>query len=344
MFKNIRKVFSIVSLGMFFIFLPTVANATVFKIATLSPDGSAWMQKMRAGADAVEQRTGGRVKFKFYPGGVMGDDNAVMKKMRIGQLQGGAITSGALETIYPDSQLYNLPLVFKSFDEVDYVRARMDNQLADGFEQNGFVTFGFAEGGLAYPMSKSSPINKPADLQSHKVWAPSNDALSELTFASINVTPIPLGLADVLAGLQTNLIDTIACPPVPALVMQWHSQMTSITDIPMSYIYAMMAIDKKAFDALSVSDQLVVREEMKKVFIDLDQQNRKDNISAFQTLSKQGITVVSPSVEDRKAWYELGAKAQKQLLDKGLVSKAAYEKMEQYLKEFRSGKAVSTKK
>jgi len=264
--------------------------------------------------------------------------------MRIGQLQGGAITSGALEGIYPDSQIYNLPLLFKSFDEVDYVRATMDKTLEKGFEAKGFVTFGFAEGGLAYAMTKGEAIRKPADLLNHKVWAPNDDALSALTFASINVTPIPLGLGDVLAGLQTNLIDTIACPPVAALVMQWHSQMASVTDIPMSYVYAMMAIDKKVFDAIPAADQAIVREEMRKVFADLDQQNRKDDISAFATLGKQGIKLVTPSDEDRKAWYELGDKAQHKLLAQNLVSKEIYQQMEDLLKKFRASPALTSKK
>jgi TRAP-type C4-dicarboxylate transport system substrate-binding protein len=327
-----------------FTLLALTANAGVIKIATLSPDGSVWMKKMRAGGDVIEQRTAGRVKFKFYPGGVMGDDSAVLRKMRINQLQGGAITSGALETIYPDSQIYNMPLLFKSFDEVDYVRKHMDKTLEQGFEAKNFVTFGFAEGGLAYPMTKGSPIQKPSDLQNHKIWAPTADTLSALTFASINVTPIPLSLGDVLAGLQTNLIDTLACPPIPAVVMQWHSQMTSVTDIPMTYVYAMLAIDKKVFNGLSAADQVVVREEMRKVFVELDQQNRKDNINAFDALKKQGIVVITPSEADRKAWYELGDQAQKKLLAQKLVSKETYKQAEDLLRAYRSDKTVDNKK
>ena len=334
MLKKLNRIFVFAA----FMLAALPSQATVIKIATLSPDGSAWMKQMRAGAEAVEKRTAGRVTFKFYPGGVMGDDSAVLRKMRINQLQGGAITSGALETIYPDSQIYNMPLLFKSFDEVDYVRSRLDATLEKGFESKGFVTFGFAEGGLAYPMTKGSPIHKPADLQSHKIWAPTSDALSALTFASINITPIPLGLGDVLAGLQTNLIDTLACPPVPAVVMQWHSQMTSVTDIPMTYVYAMMAIDKKVVNSLSAADQAVLREEMRKVFVELDKQNRKDNINAFDTLKKQGIKVVSPSEVDRKAWYELGETAQKKLLTQKLVSKEIYKQAEDLLRTYRSGK------
>ena len=97
------------------------ASAVTLKIATLSPDGSYWMQKMRAGSEEIEKQTGGRVSLKFYPGGVMGDDATVLRKMRLHQLQGAAVTSGALNNIYPDIQLYNQILLFQSEQEVDYV-------------------------------------------------------------------------------------------------------------------------------------------------------------------------------------------------------------------------------
>lgn len=314
--------------------LPASAE-TVLKIATLSPDGSAWMQQMRSGADAIDKRTQGRVKFKFYPGGVMGDDAAVLRKIRIGQLHGGAVTGGAIENIYPDSQIYNLPLAFKSFDEVDHVRKHLDKTLREGLEQKGFVSFGFAEGGLAYPMTKGKPIEKPEDLKEHKVWAPPDDEMSEHAFEAFGITPIPLGLGDVLSGLQTNLVDTIASPPVPAIVMQWHTQVKTVTTVPLSYIYALMVIDQKMFNKITAADQAIVREEMGKAFDAIDKLNRKDNINAFDALAKQGITVIKPSAEYLKAWYDMAEKTQKYIVNNGDISSSLYERMEKLLHEFR---------
>ena len=59
--------------------LSAAAQATTFKIATIAPDGTTWMQEMRAGADVIKQRTGGRVQFRFFPGGVMGNDRSVLR-------------------------------------------------------------------------------------------------------------------------------------------------------------------------------------------------------------------------------------------------------------------------
>ena len=103
--------------------LAAAAAAQELKIATLAPDGTSWMKEMRAAAETLTTASGGRVRLKFYPGGVMGNDATVLRKIQIGQLHGGAVTVLALARIYPDSQLYGLPMLFRSYAEVDYVRA-----------------------------------------------------------------------------------------------------------------------------------------------------------------------------------------------------------------------------
>ena len=91
------------------------------------------MKMLRQAAGNIKQRTDGAVQFKIYPGGVMGDDKAVLRKLRIGQLHGAALTSGGVMQPYQDIVLYNLPLTFRSAEEVDYVRERMDSQVHGGF-------------------------------------------------------------------------------------------------------------------------------------------------------------------------------------------------------------------
>src|SRR6478736_489834 len=127
--------------------------ATVIKIATIAPDGTAWMREMRASADAVKKRTEDRVEIKFYPGGVMGDEPTVLRKIKIGQLQGGAFTGGELSQVDKDTQIYSLPFVFKTQDEVDKARAQLDPLLKQKLEKDGFEILGISGGGFAYLVS-----------------------------------------------------------------------------------------------------------------------------------------------------------------------------------------------
>ena len=121
--------------------IPLATHAVTLKIATLAPDGTRWMQAMRSAGNAVEQQTEGRVKMRFYPGGVMGNDRSVLRKMRVGQLHGGAITAGGLAALFPDIQIYSLPFAFESFEELDYVRGRMDAEIIAGLRKKSLISF-----------------------------------------------------------------------------------------------------------------------------------------------------------------------------------------------------------
>ncbi|MEM9623699.1 MAG: TRAP transporter substrate-binding protein DctP, partial [Pseudomonadota bacterium] len=153
--------------------LAPAAHAVTFKIATLSPEGSGWMKVLRDSTRAIEAETDGEVKFKIYPGGVMGDDKAVLRKIRVGQLHGAVLTAGGLVQTYPDIVLYNLPLMFRNNDEVDHVRAALDEQLMTGLHKKKFVGFGFAEVGFAYPMTQEAATSV-AQMRELKVWTPDN--------------------------------------------------------------------------------------------------------------------------------------------------------------------------
>ncbi len=311
------------------------AQAMSFKIATLSPEGSVWMQKMREGAEELARKTDNRVKIKFYPGGVMGDDKSVLRKIRIGQLQGGAFVSGSLSQFYPDNQIYSLPLFFRSFREIDFVRKHLDKQIIDGFEKGGFVIFGIAEGGFAYVMS-TVPIRTVEDMRLQKVWIPDNDSMILEAIKAFDITPIPLSIADVRAGLQTSLINTVATPPIGALTLQWHTQIKYLMDEPFLYIYGVLAVDRKVFKKISPGDQQVFREIMNKVFKALDRRNRQDNIKAVEALRKQGIEFIKPSPEALKKWCEDASEVPNRLVKAGRLSQELVDTLESLLKEYRS--------
>lgn len=311
------------------------AQAIRIKIATISPEGSVWMEKMREGAEALARKTDNRIKIKFYPGGVMGDDKAVLRKIRIGQLQGGAFVSGSLSKFYPDNQIYSLPLFFRSFKEVDYVRGRLDSQIIDGFEKGGFVIFGIAEGGFAYVMS-TVPIQTVDDMRRQKVWIPDNDSMILEAIKAFDITPIPLSIADVRAGLQTGLVNTVTTPPIGALALQWHTQIKYLMDEPFLYIYGVLAVDRKVFKKISPGDQQAFQEIMGEVFKALDRRNREDNIKAVQALHKQGIEFIKPSPEALKKWCEDASEVPNRLIKAGRLSQKMVDTLRGLLEEYRS--------
>lgn len=320
--------------------LAAVADMT-FKIATVVPEGSDWMTAMRAGAQEIEQRTDGRVKFKLYGGGVQGNDAQVRRKMRVGQLHGGAFTSGAMRDFQPDAELYGLPLLFRSYDEVQQVRAKFDPVLYERLEEAGYVSFGFAGGGFAY-MASNAPIASRDDMDGLKIWIPEGDRVARAAADVLGIAPVTLPLTDVLTGLQTDLIDTVMGPPVGMIVMQWHTAMRYITDFPVAYVYASVIIDKRYFDRISPADQAVVREVMGRVYAGFDTNDERDNEVAFDALVSGGLERVDVADAEKEKWRSLIRTSNHEAGERGVFDLTLLQDIECYLAEIRGEDGAAT--
>lgn len=314
--------------------------AVRLKIATLSPDGSMWMEKMRQGAAEVAEKTGNRVTFKFYPGGVMGNDKAVLRKIRIGQLHGGAVVSGSLSSFFPASQVYAQPFKFTTIKEVDYVRKHIDSYVINGFNDSGFVVFGLIGGGFAYIMSQV-PVETIDDLIRQKVWIPDNDRISQEWIKTFGISPIPLPISDVRTGLQSGLINTVATSPIGAVILQWHTQVKYVTNLPLVYLYGVLAVDKKKFSKIAPKDQETVIQVMGSISRTIDSENRKDNISAINTLKKRGLTFITPSDNAQQEWKKIGRNASSKMVASGDLPEDIVKQIDSHLVVFHENKPAS---
>lgn len=311
------------------------SQAQTIKLATLIPEGSGWMNAMRAGAAEIGERTEGRVKFKFYGGGVQGNDKQVLRKMRIGQLHGGAFTSSALGEFQKDAALYAMPMLFNDLDEVQFARQRMDSKLHALLEQAGYVNFGFAGGGFAHIMS-IRPIANLDDLKGLKIWIPDGDQLAYSAIKALGVSPVTMPLTDVLTGLQTELIDTIMGPPAGTIILQWNTGVSYITELPLAYIFGMLIVDKKHFDRIQADDQLIVRQVMEKVYRGFDQQGNEDNVNAYQALLDDGMKSIPPEQGQIPAWRDMVQQSNHKMAKQGIVSMDLLNELECYITAYRN--------
>jgi hypothetical protein len=215
------------------------------------------------------------------------------------------MTAGSLANIYTELRLYFLPMIFKSFGEVDYVRKHLDAPLIAGLEKEGFVTFGFAEGGFAYVMSKS-PVRSNDDLRNQKVWMPNSHAATLEVMETLGIKPIPLPIADVRTSLQTGLIDAVTVSPIGAIVLQWHTQVKYLTDMP-----------------------------------DMDHKNRKNNVEALRVLGNHGIQFVKLDSETENQWHQVASAVAERLIEVGGVSRHMMDLLDGHLRDYRSQLAKS---
>jgi TRAP-type C4-dicarboxylate transport system substrate-binding protein len=312
---------------------------TQIKIATLAPENTQLMKEFRAGAEEVRQKTNGRVDMKFYAGGVQGTESKVLRKIQIGQLHGGTFSPTDFQKQFPDLNIYGLPFVFESDDEVRYVRERMDSTMMRGIEDTGFVTFGFAGAGFAIILS-NEPVRSHADLKGKKVWLPEGDLISYEAMKAVQLSPVALPLTDVLTGLQTGLVDIVAIPPVVALALQWHTKVKYVTRTPVLYVMGFLAIQDKAFERLDVADQDVVSEVLSGIYARIDAASAKENIAATEALINVGLREIEPDPGEFEAIRARMVETNRIMAEQGMFSMAALEQMQGYIAEYRANPSV----
>jgi len=266
----------------------------VFKVASLAPEGSVWAKRFRDFTREVEEKTNGEIGFKIYAGGVMGDDRAMYRKMRVGQLNGGGFTMTGISEVVPDFRVLGIPFLFNSYDEVDRVKEKLMPRFEKGFDEKGLVLLAVSEVGFVYTMS-TSPITTLAELKQSKPWAPEGDPISKVLLETVGVTPIPLSIPDVLTSLQTGLINTTFNSYYGSIVLQWFTRISFITDIPFAYAYGAFILDKKTFSKLPPQYAEIMKSAARTHFDKLLSDTRKSNEDALQVLIKNGISLVKPT-------------------------------------------------
>lgn len=310
-------------------------QATELKISTQYPDGNVVLNELRRAGQAIKTETEGRVDVRFYPGGVMGDDQAVQRKIRIGQLQGALIQSGALASAFPDAQVLNAPLLFRDYNEVDLVRAELAEQIEAGLLDSGWRTYGIIEAGFAYGMSQQ-PITSIDTLKAQKIWLPANDPFSEQIARAFGINPIILNIGDVLTALQTGAIDAIVAPPVGAITLQWFSRVNHLTDAPFMYTYGFVALSERALQRISAADQAIIDEQFRAASERIDRQTRIDNQRALDALEQLGLNIIQPDAQARADLERESEAATRRLIAQRQFSNGIYEQVLELLETHRA--------
>lgn len=303
-------------------------SAATLKIATVAPEGSAWMVAMREAAKEVASTTEGRVNIRFYPGGVMGNDSTVLKKIRLGQLQGGALTASELASVAPNTPIYGLPFLFSGGEEVDAARAALDGAIAAELQAAGFRMLSLSGVGFAYLMSSGDIASRTA-LEARRVWVPQGDLIAELTFREGGISPVPLPLADVFTALQSGLVDTVGNTPAGAIALQWHGSLRQVLDLPLSYVGGYVVLQERAFAKLSEADQQVLLDAFRRGSERIEAGNREADAQAMQALVELGVKKIEVSAEDVARWRGIGQRVGDRLVAEGKLDAALLERLRQ---------------
>jgi len=300
-------------------------EAITLRIASLAPAGSSWMKVLNAWKATLERETEGRLKLRFYPGGSQGDERDFVRKMRVGQLDGGVVTMSGMSLLVRPMVILVLPDFLDTYEELDRVRLKMAKEFEKMFEDEGFMMVAWGDAGKTRLFSKKK-IERPSDIKSMRPWMWKDDLIFIEFYDVIGASAVRLGVPEVYPGLQTNMIDVVTSSALTAVALQWYTRVKYMTGHNSSIIAGGMVMRKEKIDGLPPDLKEAFLRTSKRVEILLNKSIRRDDQKAYDVVIKKGI--VATDTSKYKAEWDAAAKQVRDRMTGRVFSKGLLQAVE----------------
>jgi len=261
------------------------------KYATMAPQGSLWHKYSEIIKHEIMKQSKGRIEVKTYYGGIAGDEKTMVKKLKAGLIDIAAFSGMGLGEVLPSVRLFELPMFFNSYDEVDRVVNGLYDFYEGEFKKEGVVLTAWGEGGFVYLMSKNR-MNAFMDMKGVKIWAPTGDLIVKTMFQKYGFVPVFLGFESVLSQLQTDGISAVYAPPMAAIGLQWYNEVGFLYDIRLTCSTGATLMNAKKFEKLPDDLKKIVIQVMKKYSRELVLSLRKENETGLSIFKNKGIRII----------------------------------------------------
>lgn len=287
--------------------VPATARTTTIKVASLAPNNSIWDEVVEEmGADWSEA-TEGRVRLRVYPGGVAGDEPAVVRKMRIGQLQGAVLTPEGLTLLDSSFGVFGIPFLFESYDELYHVLDELTPMFEQSLAKQGYVLLHWGNAGWVHLFS-STPVRTLDDLRKVRLFTSAGDDSALQWWKDGGFRPVPLAKTDILTSLETGLIDALPSPPLAALLLQWYQSAPYLLDVGFAPLVGATVVDQKTWDKLSAEDQKALLTAAREAGDRLAEEVPSQDERSIAEMEKRGLTVVRVAGSPQETeWRDLAA-------------------------------------
>lgn len=303
------------------------------KHGTLAPKGSPWYEAMERLANGWKKASKGQVKVNIYPGGVAGDEGDMLRKIRIGQLQSATLTGIGLARISRSTIALQLPMMFRSYEELDYVRERIAPRIQKDLEKAGFVVLNWGDAGWVHFFSKE-PGKTPDDFRKWKMFLWAGDPESKEAFEAAGFQPVPMSATDVMSGLQSGLVDWFGTTPLYALTSQWFGLADHMVAVKWSPLNGATIISRKAWE--KIPEEL--RPELMRIAQEEGEKVRKEvralGDKAIEAMKERGLKVQPATPEIEAAWQKAAEMGYPTIREK-VVSPELFDEVKRLTEEYR---------
>lgn len=313
------------------------AAANQLRIGTLAPKNSLYHRELMTLGEAWRTAQGEGAKYVVYPDGSQGGETDMARRMRIGQLQGALLSVVGLREIEPSiSALQNMPLLFRNWDEVDYVREKLRQSMEKKFLDKGFVVLAWGDAGWVRFFSKEA-ASRPDDYRKMKFFAWAGESEQQEIMKSLGYTPVPLETSDILPSIQTGMITAVPATPYFALASQVYATAPHMLDINWAPIVGALVVTKKAWDEMSPAARDALQAAGAQAGLHMRTKARQEVDEAVEAMKKRGLQVHKPTPEQLAEWNTLAEKLYPRIRGK-MVPADTFDEVMALLKAYRAGK------
>jgi len=320
---------------LFALILATPVSAQTIKMGTLAPEGSVWHTVLRQMGQDWQDISNGRIQLRIYPGGVAGDDADMVRKMRIGQLHAAALTNEGMSNIVEDLGVFQMPMLLRSDEELEFVRDEMKARFEAEMEVAGFKVLYWSEVGWVYLFSNKKVVS-PADLRPLKIWVWAGDAAWTDALKDAGYKPVPLPATEIHTGLSSGLIDAFSTTPVAALSFQWFAQAKNMLAMKWGPLTAAVVISKRSWDRIPEDLQPLLQEAAVRAGDDAKGQIRQLELDAIETMKEYGLEVNEVPESVQAEWRAEIMTTYPKLIGNS-VPEGIYEDVSELLEGYRGG-------
>lgn len=275
------------------------------RIASVVPRNSVYHQQLLELGEQWRNAQGGGARCTVFTDGTQGGEAEIVRRMRIGQLQGGLLSVVGLRDIEPTmAALQNLPLLFRSWEELDFVREKIRPGIEKRVQERGFVIVGWGDAGWVRFFSKE-PAFRPDDYKRMKFFAWGSEPEQQAIMKSLGYTPVPLETTDILPAIQTGMISVVPSTPYFALATQVYGTAGQMLDLNWAPIVGALVVTRKAWDEMSPAGQQALRSAGERAALQMRTQARAEVDQAVEAMRKRGLAVNRPSAEQLREWQAL---------------------------------------
>ncbi len=273
------------------------------KLGTVAPKNSVWHEVLLRMRQDWREISGGTVDLVIYPGGVTGDEETMLRKIRSGQIQAALMSGAGMSRVDKGVSALQVPLTFDSLEEFDYVREKMEPELEARIEAKNYKVLNWGEAGWAH-LFAVKPFKTADDLRKMKLYTGKGDEDMLLLYADLGFNVVPLDLTELQTALETRLVEAFAAPPLVAAGYQWFGSANYMLSERFLPIVGATLIDKKIWDGIPPDQQERMLESARRAGAAIQDAVRAKGEEAIAKMQEHGLVVIPADAATKAAWAE----------------------------------------